>query len=194
MSSDIIRQVADAVLRRAQSQGFVLESEILEELARAGLAGASCEPVLSLLGSALRPEILCYQYAGPVGPKPDPPPGLQSVRELIRRYQATLPTQERREQGRIDLIQPVKVRTSDGQERTLLTRDLSPAGIRLISTHSLLGEKLLILLPRPGGEGALAVTARILWASRVADEQFESGGVFLEPHPSQDGLEMMNDE
>jgi hypothetical protein len=109
----------------------------------------------------------------------------EAVRELIEDYQATLPALERREQDRVDLFQPVKVRTVDGREYTLLSRDLSPSGMRLLGTRGLLGEKVRVGIPRPGGGEPLTVRLYVLWTTRVADDLFESGGTFFEPAPGE---------
>jgi hypothetical protein len=109
-----------------------------------------------------------------------------AVRELIEQYRGMLPPDERREQSRMDLLQPVKVRTGDGREYALLSRDLSPSGMRLLGTHGLLGEKVRVGIPRPGGGEPLTVRLYVLWTSRVADDLFESGGMFVEPMPGEE--------
>jgi hypothetical protein len=109
----------------------------------------------------------------------------EAVHELIQRYQAELPSVERREQHRVDLFQPVRVQTVDGRTYTLLSRDLSPSGMRLLGSRSFLGEKVRVEIPQPGGE-PLAVRLCVLWTSLVADDLFENGGTFIELGPLED--------
>jgi hypothetical protein len=101
-----------------------------------------------------------------------------AVGELARR-QDEASQAERRQEGRVAFVRPVRVQTEDGREFTLLTRDLSPSGIRLIAPRSLLGQKVRVHIPRSDG-GALVFLVRILWACAVGDDLFENGGTFLE--------------
>jgi hypothetical protein len=103
-----------------------------------------------------------------------------AVRELMRQYKKSHAQTERRQQGRIDFIQPVKVRFDDQRELTLLSRDLSEAGIRIIGTRSLLGQKIRVLVPRPDSDESTCFVVRILWTCSVGDGLFENGGAFLE--------------
>ena len=86
----------------------------------------------------------------------------------------------RRQQGRADFIQPVKVRIDSQRELAVLSRDLSETGIRLIGTHSLLGHKVEVTIPRPEGGDPCCFLTRILWTCVVGDGLFENGGTFLE--------------
>jgi hypothetical protein len=61
---------------------------------------------------------------------------------------------------------------------TLLSRDLSTTGIRLVGTKRLLGQKVRVLIPN--GEGApLDFLVRILWTCPVGDDLVENGGTFI---------------
>jgi hypothetical protein len=100
------------------------------------------------------------------------------VRDQLRQQQAQSTRVERREQDRVDFIHPVKVVTEDGREMTLLSRDLSATGIRLIGTRRLLGQKVHVLIS--AGEGPpLDFLVRILWTCPVGDDLIENGGTFL---------------
>ncbi len=99
---------------------------------------------------------------------------------MIRQHRRQAREQERRGQARIDFVQPVKVQTDDGKEYTLLTRDLSTTGVRLIGTRRLLGQKVHLLLPREPAEAPYRLRVRILWTCAVGDDLFENGGSFLE--------------
>ena len=77
-------------------------------------------------------------------------------------------------------MQSVSVQTEDGRQTTLLSRDLSPTGIRLIGPRSLLGQKVRVVLPIGEGDGPLTFMVRILWAAAIGDELFENGGTFVE--------------
>ena len=63
---------------------------------------------------------------------------------------------------------------------SLLSRDLSETGIRLISPHSFLGQKLWLELPPTEGNNPPRFAVRILWTCAVGDGLFENGGSFLE--------------
>jgi hypothetical protein len=72
----------------------------------------------------------------------------------------------------------VKVVTEDGQEFTLLSRDLSATGIRLVGTRRLLGQKVRVIIP--GSDGAAReFLVRILWTCPVGDDLVENGGAFI---------------
>src|SRR5262249_25562544 len=103
----------------------------------------------------------------------------RAIRELIRSYRADASQTERRQQGRVDFMQPVKVRTEDNRELTLMSRDLSTTGIRLLGTRSLLGQKIRVLVPGAGVE-PVGFLVRGLWPCAVGDDLFENGGPFLE--------------
>jgi hypothetical protein len=109
----------------------------------------------------------------------------QAVRQLIRYYKKSGSLADRRRHDRADFIQTVKVRFEDGRELTLLSRDLSTNGIRLIGTQSLLGQKLRVSLPLCDGEEPCCFQVRILWTCRVGDGLFENGGTFVRRLESQ---------
>ena len=74
----------------------------------------------------------------------------------------------------------MRVRIDREREITVLSRDLSEAGIRLIGTQSFLGQKVEVLISQPDGGEPLCFLTRILWTCTVGDGLFENGGVFLE--------------
>jgi hypothetical protein len=100
-----------------------------------------------------------------------------TVRRVVEQYQAARRRVERREQGRIDFVQPVLVITASGQELTLMSRDISPTGIRLIGTCRLLGQLVTVRVPL--GAGHASFQTRILWTCPVGDDLVENGGTFL---------------
>ena len=102
------------------------------------------------------------------------------IRKLIKDYRAGATQHERRVEERIDFIQPVKVEAEDGREFTLLSRDLSPTGIRLVGTKRLLGHKVRIHLPQTESTDALVFLVRVLWTCAIGEDLFENGGTFLE--------------
>jgi hypothetical protein len=183
MTANNLQGVADQVVRRAEQQGHVVPRDVREELTRAGLAESLWKDVLALARPSLSYRRGRYYYIPPVSERVRAEQSQQSsiqavVRDLIARHQAQSERVERREQGRVDFIQPVKVLTEDGRELTLLSRDLSATGIRLIGTRRLLGQKVHVLVPT--GTGApLDFHVRILWACAVGDDLVENGGTFL---------------
>jgi hypothetical protein len=102
-----------------------------------------------------------------------------AVHRVVEAYRESRRKGERREKGRTDLVLPAEVRTESGEAFTVLTRDISETGLRLISTRRLLGQRLVVHLPRDGGHEELHV--RILWACSVGTDLVENGGTFLPP-------------
>jgi hypothetical protein len=180
-----LQGIAEAVVRRAQRQGFVLPREVREELAGAGQAEELWKDVVALARPALKRRQGCYYYTAPVSARVRQEQSRQrtlqrAVRQLIRQYRAAARPQERRGEDRMDFIQPVQVRTEDGRAHTLLSRDLSATGIRLIGSRGFLGQKLHVLIPRPGEEASWDFLVHILWTCAVGDNLYENGGPFLE--------------
>src|SRR5262249_39147341 len=139
---------------------------------------------------ALAPESLCYRqgryyYVTPVSlPRQEELSKIQIVAHIVRRiidrHQAHTAQRERRQQDRIDYVQPVQVLTADRRELTLLSRDLSTTGIRLIGTRSLLGQKLRVCLPATAGVEPCCFLVRVLWTCAIGDDLYENGGDFVE--------------
>jgi hypothetical protein len=185
MSQTDLHGIAQAVTRRAQRQGFILPREVREELELAGLDDALWKEVVALARSALHYRQGRYYYVTALSARAREEQRHQqaihrTIRQLIRQHRKSAAQDERRQQDRIDFIQPLKVRTDDERELTLLSRDLSTTGIRLIGTRSLLGQKIRVLLPRGEGQGPWCFLVRILWTCAVGDDLFENGGSFLE--------------
>jgi len=188
MSANNLQPVAEQVVRRAKEQGHVLAREVREELTRAGIDESFWKDVLALARASLSYRKGRYYYTAPVS---DRVRAEQSHQSAIHAAIARLTQQqqqrrdvERREQGRIDFIHPVKVTTDDGREFTLLSRDLSATGIRLIGTRRLLGQKVRVRIAL--GE-PLDFLVRILWTCPVGDDLVENGGTFLAVNPSEEG-------
>jgi hypothetical protein len=180
-----LRGIASAVIRRAERQGYVVPREIRAELASAGLPESQWKEVVALARDSLSLRNSRYYYINPLPARPHPQEQQrQAIREAIKHllagHRAKAAQADRRHEERADFIYPVTVRTEDGRELHLLSRDLSPTGIRLIGTRSLLGQKVHVLLPRAEGEEPAAFVMRVLWTGSVGDELFENGGTFLE--------------
>jgi hypothetical protein len=186
-----LQEVANAVIRRAQRQGSVRASDIRQELARTRVPEKQWKEVVNLSGSLLRYHRGRYYYeAPPTSPlqKEEKQQKLiqHTVRQLIQHYKKDHARIERRERGRISFVQSVTVRTEDRRELSLLSRDLSEAGIRLIGTSSLLGHKVEIEVPGLQDKEPVRFVARILWTCAAGDGLFENGGIFLEVIGPQD--------
>jgi hypothetical protein len=184
MTPPDLQGVANAVVRRAQRQGYVVPREVRAELTQAGLPESQWKDVLALARESLHYRQGRYYFLDTVSPRLQQQQSRQeavanAVRQVIRRYQERLAEQERRQEERIDFVQPVRVETEDGRELNVLSRDLSPTGIRLLAGRSLLGQKLRLFLPGPGKAGP-GFVIRILWACAVGDDLFENGGTFLD--------------
>jgi hypothetical protein len=180
-----LQVVAHAVVRRAERQGYVLAREIREELAQMSIPKTHWKEVVALSQPTLRYRQGKYYYKPLISPRVREEQRHQravhvATRQLIRRYKKTHAEEERRQHGRMDFVQPVKLRTDHQRELTVLSRDLSESGIRLIGTQSLLGQKIEVLIPRPEGGDPYCFLTRILWTCGVGDGLFENGGIFLE--------------
>jgi hypothetical protein len=183
--------VAEAVRRRARSQGFVVARDVRRELASAGLAETLWKDVVDRMGAALDYRRGRYYYV---------PPGPSRMRIRVRRdrrQQRRLGTAvrflirqkraldavyvERRQQPRIDFVCPVEVQTEDGRVINLVSRDISISGVRLIGTRSFQGQKVRVWIPRPGNSAErCCFLVHMLWSAGVADGIIESGGIFLD--------------
>jgi hypothetical protein len=185
MISANLQGVADLVIRRAQRQGFVVPREVREVLTDAGLSDTLWKDVVAVARPSLSFRHGRYYYQAPVSPRVAQEQSQQRsiqrvVRQLIRQHKSAAAEVERRGEDRSDFIQPIKVRTEDQREYTLLSRDLSATGIRLIGTRRLLGQKVHVLIPNPAGAPAWDFLVRILWTCPVGEDLIENGGTFME--------------
>jgi hypothetical protein len=178
-----VRGVVDSVLRRAQRQGYVVPRDVREELTLAGLPDEQWKDILNLARESLHYRQGRYYYLQAISSRLHEQQSQQqivfhTVRELIRRHQAARADSERRQQDRIDFIYPVKVQTEDNREYRVLTRDLSPTGIRLLGSRSFLGQKIRVHMAANGARPCMFLV-RVLWSCAVGDALFENGGSFL---------------
>jgi hypothetical protein len=178
-------EIAEMVRRRAQRQGSIVPREIRAELTHAGLDEHLWKDVLALAGPALHYRRGRYYYHPPVSSRVQQEQARQRdirqiIRQLIQQHRDTTAQVERREQDRADFVQQIQVRTEDDRTFGVLSRDLSPTGIRLISSRHFLGHKLRVYLPGTEGEGPNVLTVRILWTCAVGDELYENGGTFID--------------
>jgi hypothetical protein len=188
MTDTLLRGVADNVIRRAQRQGYIVPRDVRDELTQAGLPDEQWKDVLGVARDSLHYRQGRYYYIQTISPRLHEQQRQQeivfhAVREMIRRQQASRKDGERRQQDRIDFVQQATIQTEDGRSFRVLTRDLSPTGIRLLGSRSLLGQKVCVHLPENPGEknGTRSCTfvVRVLWSCAVGDELFENGGTFL---------------
>ena len=185
MAATTLQQVADAVVRRAQRQGFVVPREIRGELKQAGLDDEQWKDVVGLARKHLNCRQGRYYHIQALSPRMQEEQEhqrliQQAIRRLIRRHEAASKPKERRLEDRTDYIQPVTVQLDDGRQFTLLSRDLSLAGIRLVGTRRLLGQRVKVTLPQENGDQPFTFLVRILWTCAIGDDLFENGGTFLE--------------
>ncbi len=183
MSQTELRGVVESVVRRAERQGYVVPRDVREELSQAGLADTQWKDVLGLARESLHYRQGRYYYLQRVSPRLHEQQSRQqvafhTVRELIRRQQAERADNERRQNERIDFIHPATVLAEDGREYHVLTRDLSPTGVRLLGSRGLLGQKVEVRL-QPRGAKPCSFLVRVLWSCAVGDGLFENGGSFL---------------
>jgi hypothetical protein len=185
MISTNLQGVAELVTRRARRQGFVIPQEVREELTLAGVPESMWKDVIALARPTLSFKKGRYYYAPPVSERVRREQTQQRdvvkvVRQLIRHHRREAKEFERRGEDRYDFVQTVKVITEDDRELTLISRDLSSTGIRLVGTHRLLGQKVCVKIPRPGSDEPWSFIVRILWTCAVGEDLVENGGSFLE--------------
>jgi hypothetical protein len=183
MASSELQAVADAVLQLAKRQGFVAARDVRAELRIAGMAEDTWKDVIELTGGALVLRQGRYYPKDAVSPRLQKEHAKQqaivkAIKKLIKAHKTRGKTDERRGQARVDFVQPVKIRTEEGKEFALLSRDLSATGVRLLGTKRLLGQKVQLELP--DGKAPCRLLVRILWTCAVGDDLFENGGTFLE--------------
>jgi hypothetical protein len=190
MSATELQGIADAVISRAERQGYVVPREVREELTRAGLPESHWKDVLELAKPSLQFRQNRYYFASPgkavlrTHMRDDQRQRRDvhhAVRDLIRRYQTSVIQNERRMLGRIPFIQPIKVVTEDQRELRCVTRDISVNGLRLMGIYNLVGQKVRVFIPLVDeGAGQHCFTVQILWSSKIGDDLFENGGFFLD--------------
>ena len=183
MPSNDLQPVADAILRLAKRQGFITARDVRSELRIAGLPEQAWKDVLAQLNHALVRRQQRYYHKDTFSPRVQKEHAQQqtivkAIKKLIKQHKTRAKTDERRGQERVDFIQPVKIRTEDGKEIALLSRDLSATGVRLLGTKRLLGQKVQLELP--SDEKPCRLLVRILWTCAVGDDLFENGGSFVE--------------
>lgn len=176
-----MQSVADAILQLARRQGFISARDVRAELRIAGLDEDHWKEIIELTGVVLRQGR--YYLKDALTPRLQKEHVRQqaiikAIKKLIKAHKSRSKIDERRGQARIDFVQPVKIRTEDGKEFSLLSRDLSATGVRLLGTKRLLGQKVQLELPN--GEAPCRVLVRILWTCAVGDDLFENGGTFVE--------------
>ena len=191
MSLTELQGIADRVVNRARVQGFVVPREVRATLAEAGWPEKQWKDVLALAQAFLHFRQGRYYYVSVVNAQPRQDQLhqrdiQQAVRQIIREYKANATEGERRQHGRIPFVQPTKILTAEHREIQLLSRDISPTGIRLIGTRSLQGQKVRVLIPRQDDrDGHWCFLVQILWSSQIGDNLVEHGGAFVElldPH------------
>lgn len=180
-----MQTVIASVLARSERQGYVLAREIRAELAKAGMAESLWQEVVAGAGPGLVLRRSRYHFQSPaaqrlVHEKERQRSIREAIRQLVRQQRQAARKVERRGQDRLDFIIPVTVTTEDQQSYRLLSRDLSPTGIRLVGTRRLLGQKVQARLQPEGSTATTTFLVRILWTCAVGDELFENGGVFLD--------------
>jgi len=180
-----LQAVAEAVVRRAERQGYVVPRDIREEVAHAGLPDTSWKEVLELARPKLNYRHGRYHHLHPVSERAQQAQSQQqsvqaALRHIMALHRKNTRTTERRESERIEFVHSLRVETEDNRTFHVLSRDLSTTGLRLISTRSFLGQKVRVTLPRWDQNGPYTFSVRILWTCAIGDDLFENGGAFLE--------------
>lgn len=180
-----LQQVVDAMVRQAQRNGYVVARDIRMELKLAGLPEEQWKDVVALAKDHFHYREGRYYHLGTVSPRVQKERDQQrviqkAIRRLLKQHRAAAKEDERRENKRVDFIVPIKVTAEDGKTFTLLSRDLSTTGMRLLGTKRLLGHKIRLELPLGDDVEPCRILMRVLWTCAVSDDLFENGGSFLE--------------
>lgn len=183
--SDAIAQVAEAVVRRAQRQGYVVPRDVRAEMTLAGLPEDDWKSVVEHAKASLHYRQGRYYHVSAVSPRlHQEQQHLQVVaklvKQLVKAHRDAAKERERRGQLRTDFVAPLRATTEDGAEHRLMSRDISPTGIRLLGTQRLLGHKVTVWIVPHEGEPPVGLVTRILWTCAVGDGLYENGGNFLE--------------
>lgn len=184
MPAPDLNSVADAVKRRAESDGHVVIEDVRAELEKAGQSPDSWAEVLKLASTHLMHRAGKYFYVVPTSPLRERQERQQhaieeTVDQLVGQYRQLADQAERREANRIQFMQAATVRMEGQPLHRVLTRDISASGIRLLGTKSMLGQRVQVEVPGPAGEPFIFLV-RMVWACEVADNLYENGGVLLE--------------
>jgi hypothetical protein len=184
MISTNLQGVAELVIREARRRGYILPRQIRTVLKGAGVCETLWKDVLTVARPSLTYRKGRYYYTVPLSDRVREEQARQlgirkTIRQIIHNHRASTERVERREEDRIDFVQPVKVTTEDGREHTLISRDLSAAGIRLVGTRRLLGQKVRVSIPAGDGS-SWDFVVRILWTCALGEDLIENGGAFLD--------------
>ena len=133
MALSDLQAVAAAVVQLAKRRGYATSDDVCEELRIAGLPEEGWKAVIALAKPSLVQRGGRYYLKDALSPRVQKVHAQQQaiqkvIRRLIKRHRSRDKENERRGQARVDFIQPVKIRTADGKEFTLLSRDLSATG------------------------------------------------------------------
>ena len=183
MAADDLQAVANAVVQLAKRQSYVTARDVRSELRIAGLREDRWKDVIVLARPALGLRQSRYYHKEALSPRLQKELAQQvaigkAIRRLIRHHRSRDKKNDRRGEARIDFIQPVKVVAEYGRQWTLLSRDLSTTGIRLVGTRRLGGQKVHVFIPC-AGRAPLDFLVRILWTCPIGDDLVENGGTFL---------------
>jgi hypothetical protein len=188
MTATDLKGIATTVVHRAREKGYVLPRDIRQELAQAGASDSMWKDVLALARPSLSYRKGRYYYIPSVTDRVQQARDQQeliqqAIGQLISEYKNATARVERRGHSRMDFVHLVKAQDETCRPITLLTRDLSASGVRLIGTRSLLGQKVRIQIPSPEGTDVWCFTVRILWTCAVGEDFFENGGLFVGAQP-----------
>ncbi|MCS7166842.1 MAG: PilZ domain-containing protein [Gemmatales bacterium] len=184
-------RITDALIRRATVRGFLLPSEIQEELKSLGVSPRLWRNCVARLEKFLTHNNGKYYYTPAT-----PTPRLREeerqlhiralLQGLVQTHRRSQLHEERRAADRIEVVWPVTLTLEDGTIHRALTRDISVSGIRFLSNRSLLGQKVLASIKMHDQEPHL-FSVRILWTCQVADGLYENGGTVIEIVKSEQG-------
>jgi hypothetical protein len=186
MTSPDLKVIACAVVNRIRVRGYILPREIRTELREAGQPTKLWKQVVGLIHPPLE---YCggRYYALPAVisrlKREESQLGIiqEMVQQLVLRKQYDSAAEERRREDRHRFLQTVKVQDEKGGDRTVLLEDLSPSGVRFMSSRNYLGHRLSIALSAQGAANvSVILVMRIVWSCAVADGLYQHGGCFLE--------------
>jgi len=182
-----LKTLVEALHRRAQARGFISPKEVKQELAEAGVGEELWKEVVKSARPLLQYHGGRYYFVPGVSPRRH---AHEEMHLQVRAwFQAVAQHQKRQAKGeerrgseRVTFVQPVSLTLESGETHRVMSKDLSPSGIRFIGTRNLLGQKVKATLASPNGRSC-TFSIRILWACEVGDGLYENGGIFLEMSP-----------
>lgn len=187
MTTPDLQAVAKSILLLAENNGFVVPRDVRNELKAVGLPETDWKKIIEYLRESLNYRQGRYYFIKPSSPRlvkqKSSQDAIRSAVESLMENTSVLPVDNnRRQETRHNFPFPIQAQSEDGENFTVLGRDLSSTGIRIVSGKSLLGRKLVLCLKNSTNhfDREISLLTRIVWTESVGDGLYENGGTFLD--------------